>query len=102
VEEKMIRLSVIDQVLSPGSTNLVWFLASVQILTYASLVPIFNAKECTAMIGSRAAHMRLHSLVQPASEKTIDENRQRGVGHNGGCQAAQLCSRGPQLALIAW
>ncbi|KAG0626393.1 hypothetical protein M758_2G122300 [Ceratodon purpureus] len=47
VGEKITGLSVIDQVFSPGSTGLIWFLASVQILTYASLVPIFNAKEST-------------------------------------------------------
>lgn len=47
IGEKVSGLSVIDQVLSPGSTGLIWFLASVQILTYASLVPIFNAKEST-------------------------------------------------------
>jgi hypothetical protein len=47
IAEKTTGLSVIDQVFSPGSTGLIWFLASVQILTYASLVPIFNAKEST-------------------------------------------------------
>lgn len=47
VGEKITGLSAIDQVFSPGSTGLIWFLASVQILTYASLVPIFNTKEST-------------------------------------------------------
>ncbi|XP_024384103.1 low molecular mass early light-inducible protein HV90, chloroplastic [Physcomitrium patens] len=47
VGENATGLSVIDQVFSPGSTGLIWFLASVQIFTYASLVPIFNAKEST-------------------------------------------------------
>jgi len=47
IGEKISGLSVIDQVLSPGSTGLIWFLASVQIVTYGSLVPIFNAKEST-------------------------------------------------------
>lgn len=47
IGEKTTGLSVVDQVFSPGSTGLIWFLASVQILTYASLVPIFNAREST-------------------------------------------------------
>jgi hypothetical protein len=45
--EKATGLSVIDQVFSPGSTGLIWFVAAVQIITYGSLVPIFNAKEST-------------------------------------------------------
>lgn len=47
IGEKTSGLSVVDQVFSPSSTGLIWFLASVQILTYASLVPIFNAREST-------------------------------------------------------
>lgn len=47
IGEKTAGLSVIDQVFSPGSTGLIWFLAAVQIITYASIVPIFNAKEST-------------------------------------------------------
>nr|AKH49404.1 ELIP1 [Syntrichia caninervis] len=47
IGEKTTGLSVADQLFSPGATGLIWFLASVQILSYASLVPIFNAREST-------------------------------------------------------
>jgi hypothetical protein len=34
-------------------------------------------------------------LVQPAAEKTVDENYRQGVGYSGGCRAVQLRSHGP-------
>jgi len=48
VAEKMTGLTVLEQVFSPGTTGLVFFLGAVQLFTYASLVPIMNGESTDA------------------------------------------------------
>ncbi|KAH8943860.1 hypothetical protein BDL97_13G077500 [Sphagnum fallax] len=48
VAEKMTGLTVLEQVFTPGTTGLVYFLGAVQLFTYASLVPIMNGESTDA------------------------------------------------------
>ncbi|CAM6029315.1 unnamed protein product [Sphagnum balticum] len=48
VAEKMTGLTVLEQLFSPGSTGLVYFVGAIQLLTYASLVPIMNGESTDA------------------------------------------------------
>jgi hypothetical protein len=46
--EKASGLTVMQQLFSPGSTGLVFFIGLVQIIAYASLVPIVNGESTDA------------------------------------------------------
>lgn len=48
VAEKLTGLTVIEQVLNPTSSGLIFFVAVVQLFTYASLVPIANGESSDA------------------------------------------------------
>jgi hypothetical protein len=48
VAEKMTGLTVLEQLFSPASAGLVYFVGAIQLLTYASLVPIMNGESTDA------------------------------------------------------
>jgi hypothetical protein len=48
VAEKMTGLTVLEQLFSPASAGLVYFVGAIQLLTYASLVPIMSGESTDA------------------------------------------------------
>lgn len=48
VAEKATGLTVVQQLVNPGTTGLVFFIGAVQLFTYASLVPIVNGESTDA------------------------------------------------------
>jgi hypothetical protein len=46
IAERVTGLTVLEQLSNPGQPGLIYFLAAVQIFTYASLVPIMSGPTC--------------------------------------------------------